>query len=1096
MNLSNAIQHACDALDLHLRNVPRLALPPLPVSAEAFIALALAKRERTAVLWIVQRPEDIDRALRDLHTLAPSHDTSMMAFPPVSLRAGKGDADDLDAVGTRMNTLTRLAEMPEDSVPTVVTCIDALLQAVVSPAALGAQIRRVELNRPLDAAAFCDWLQSVGYHFESEVLDKGQASRKGGILDLWSPDSPWPVRIELFGDCVESLRRFDPRDQRSVERTVSALISPAAEVEDAPGHTGPACLLDHIRPALAVLWNDAGTLRSQAEQAAGEAIPRAFAFNDILQKLARRAPPAWQIETGAENAGNGFAPISITPLVNAVTLPATAGSGLLEQARQRLLNDLLDRAARLDHVLVFFDTEGSREHFQNHLLHEPAPGLTLHVGRLSEGFCAESMGLTLVAESDLYGHRKLLQRFKTGSGERGRAQRFAGSRISDFTDMEEGDLVVHADHGIGRYLGVQRITFQNQHQDVLAIEYAEGAKLYVPMHHAHLLSRYVGMAGRTATLHRLGGGRWTREKGAAQTAVLDLAAQLLDVQARRNLLQGHAFPPDTPLQHEFENAFAFEETPDQVQVIREVRADMESTRPMDRLICGDAGYGKTEVAMRAAFKAVQDHRQVAVLVPTTILAQQHYQTFSERMTGFDVRIRSISRFQSPAQRRGILQSLENGETDIIIGTHALVQPGIRFRNLGLVIIDEEQRFGVVHKERLKTIRHLVDVLTLSATPIPRTLYLSMTGARDMSLLRTPPRERVPIETIMATGSEEVVRTAIRRELSRGGQVYYLHNRIVSIHRLRERTAALVPEARIEIAHGQMKSAELSAVMRRFIAGETDVLLCTTIIESGVDIPHANTILIDRADRFGIADLYQLRGRVGRAGRKAYAWMLLPTHGIVDADARNRIQAVRSHSDLGAGFNLAIRDMEIRGAGNILGAAQSGHISSIGFGLYCRLLQRAVARMKGEPAPPVTDTEIRLDFIHAEDAMLPHAYIEDERLRVAIYRRISEASANADLNALQQEMTDRFGPVPPPAQRLLSIAGLRLTAAALELEGLEVRERKVMLKHNGDYLTHNNRFPVLETETPDSRLAELLGLLHAHRERLHQQMPETERKTQL
>jgi transcription-repair coupling factor (superfamily II helicase) len=500
---------------------------------------------------------------------------------------------------------------------------------------------------------------------------------------------------------------------------------------------------------------------------------------------------------------------------------------------------------------------------------------------------------------------------------------------------------------------------------------------------------------------------------------------------------------------------------------------------MDRLICGDAGYGKTEVAMRAAFKAVQDQRQVAVLVPTTVLAQQHYQTFSERMAGFGVRIEMISRFQTPAHRRRILETLAEGGTDIIIGTHALVQPGVRFSNLGLVIIDEEQRFGVAHKERLKKVKQLVDVLTLSATPIPRTLYMSMTGARDMSLLRTPPRERVPIETIMAKGTDDVIRDAIRRELARGGQVYFLHNRVVSIGRLRERLASLVPEARIEIAHGQMNAAELSGVMRRFASGEADVLLCTTIIESGLDIPHANTILIDRADRFGIADLYQLRGRVGRADRKAYAFLLLPPHGMVDSDARERIQAVRRHSGLGAGFNLAVRDMEIRGAGNILGAAQSGHISAVGFGLYCQLLQHAVARLKGEQTTPPISVELRLDFIRAvpddsssTTAALTPAYVPDERLRVAIYRRMAEATSQEGLDDLALELADRFGPPPPPVQRLLAIAGLRVTAASAGIELIEVRSRKIMIRRGGEFHMENGRFPLLRAASPDNAITEL------------------------
>ena len=704
----------------------------------------------------------------------------------------------------------------------------------------------------------------------------------------------------------------------------------------------------------------------------------------------------------------------------------------------------------------------------------------MHVGALSDGCDCPDLRFMVVSESDLHGRRKSLQQRYDPDATSKRSSKNSGARITDFTDMEPGDLVVHIDHGIGRYLGIQAITFNDQKQEVLAIAYADDAKLYVPMSHAHLLSRYVGLASRQTNLHRLGGARWKNDKSAAQKSVLDLASGLLEVQASRNLLQGHSFPPDTKWLHEFENAFPFQETEDQIQVIGCVKADMESTRPMDRLICGDAGYGKTEVAMRAAFKAVQDGRQVAMLVPTTILAQQHFRTFTERMAGFSVRIAVLSRFCTAGSRVTLRKALSEGSVDIVIGTHALVQEGITFANLGLVIIDEEQRFGVKHKEHLKHMKQLVDVLTLSATPIPRTLYMSMTGARDMSLIQTPPRERMPIETIVANSEDAVIRDAVLRELKRDGQVYYLHNRVMTIQRLRDRLARLIPEARIEVAHGQMKSSELSQVMKRFSSGEFDVLLCTTIIESGLDIPRANTILIDRADRFGIADLYQLRGRVGRSHHKAYAYLLLPSHGFVDSDARERIRALRKHSGLGTGFHLAVRDMEIRGAGNILGAAQSGHISAVGFGLYCQLLKRSIARLKGEKQPMLVDTEMRLDFIQLtpegagdqEPAYIPLHFIPSERLRVAVYRRIAEASDAEEIQALKLELEDRFGRVPPAVSRLLTIADVRILAALHGIQLIEVRNGKLVIKRNGDYIKQAARFPTLIATNADDRLIEI------------------------
>jgi len=1084
VNLTAAIKHLAARFE---RLPDDCRLPPVPAAAAAFTIGALAARRQGPVLWITHHPDTIEQGHHNLCSLMPAMEPFILPYPPALGRSPSVGAsgDDPDIAGQRLHTLYRLAELPATSPAVIITCTAALLQPTVAPDTLAIRTPLVALDQPLDSGLFAQRLMDIGYAFEAEVVDKGQASRRGGIIDLWPPDSPWPLRIEFFGDTVDSLRLFDPLTQRAVEKTASFRVTPARE-DAATGDVHPATtLLDHIRGPLTVAWSDATAIGMQARELAREYPNDALLTIEAIRERMRQRPGIRHIDAGAGDAG-AEPSMAFEPLPCAVALPATAGAAQLDDARMRLLDDLDTRARRRHHVAVFFDTQGSLEHFRLHLAREhTGRPFDLRIGHLSEGFCAEALRLTVVAESDLYGRRRTLRLHDRPEEKRGRAGRYAGSRISDFTDMEEDDLVVHVDHGVGRYLGVREITFNNQLQEVLAIEYAEGALLYVPVTHAHLLSRYVGMAGRTANLHRLGGSRWAREKGAAQKAVHDLAAELLEIQARRNLLQGHAFPPDSPMQHEFENAFAFQETIDQETVIRDIRADMESIRPMDRLICGDAGYGKTEVAMRAAFKAVQDHHQVAVLVPTTVLAQQHYQTFSERMAGFNVRIAMISRFQTPARRRDILQALAAGEVDIIIGTHALVQPGVSFACLGLVIIDEEQRFGVAHKERLKKVRQQVDVLTLSATPIPRTLYMSMTGARDMSLIRTPPRERVAIETVMANATDEVIRGAIRRELARGGQVYFLHNRVMTIQRLRDRLAALVPEAVIEIAHGQMKASRLSGVMRRFAAGEVDVLLCTTIIESGLDIPHANTILIDRADRFGIADLYQLRGRVGRSDRKAYAWLLLPAHGMVDSDARERIQAVRRHAGLGAGFNLAVRDMEIRGAGNILGAAQSGHISAVGFGLYCRLLERAVARLKGEAVAPLFTTELRLDFIrpapdghgHAA-AMLPHAYIPDERLRVAVYRRLAEATDPDAITDLRAEITDRFGPPPPSVLRLFAIAELRVEAAARGISLLEVRDGRIMIRRQNDYLTDKGAFPRLRATAPDTAIAELRRVLAA------------------
>ncbi len=667
---------------------------------------------------------------------------------------------------------------------------------------------------------------------------------------------------------------------------------------------------------------------------------------------------------------------------------------------------------------------------------------------------------------------------------RGGPARMIGARLAYWDDVQPGEYVVHVDHGIGRYLGLFDIPSQDQKQEALAVEYADGARLYVPVSQSHLLSRYVGVGRRRPDLHALNGRRWAREKSAAERAVKDLSAMLLENEAARDVLEGRAFGPDTPWQHEFEAAFPYQETPDQEQALAEVKRDMESRRPMDRLVCGDVGYGKTEIAMRAAFKAVLDGQQVAVLAPTTVLAQQHADTFRERMSAYPIQIDMLSRFQTRSQQQDIVARTAAGRVDILIGTHRMIQPDVRFPKLGLLIIDEEQRFGVAHKEHFKHMHQMVDLLTLTATPIPRTLYLSLAGARDLSVIQTPPQERLAIETIVCENSEERVRAAILRELNRKGQVYYLHNRVRSIEVARQRLARLVPEARIETAHGRMPEQVLADVMHRFVKGEFDVLLCTTIIESGLDIPNVNTILIERADRFGLAELYQLRGRVGRYKRQAYAYLLLPRHGALFDSARRRIGAFRRFTHLGAGFRLALQDLELRGAGNLLGREQSGHISAVGFDLYCQLLRRSVARLKGEAVPPpIIDVALRLDFLsldpaaaEEEAAVLPISYIEDENHRVAAYRSFAAATSDEELDAAADTLRDRFGSCPPAVQRLLSVTRIRLHAAAAGLDSIETRGEKVLMNRNGVPWMIGGRLPRLKGRTTAERLAELLSLL--------------------
>ena len=748
---------------------------------------------------------------------------------------------------------------------------------------------------------------------------------------------------------------------------------------------------------------------------------------------------------------------------------------LLANARKRLLEDFTRRADAGEQVVLCADTAGTCELLAHELGADTR--VRIHKAAFFGGFALP--GLIVATQADLYTVRKQSLRRPPSTA----SATVRGGRVEHAADLEPGDLVVHVDHGIGRFLGSTEVEVNGQRSEVFTLEYMGGAKLHVPVSHAHLLSRYVGVAGHKIKLHGLGGKRWTKEKVDAERAVADLAASLLETQARRNVVAGIAFDVEPPWLHEFEAAFPYQETADQEKVIAEVKRDMAATRPMDRLICGDAGYGKTEIAMRAAFVAVMNGWQAAVLVPTTVLAEQHFETFTNRMAAYPVRIEVVSRFQSWAQRKRILADAADGRVDIVIGTHALLAEGVMFHNLGLLIIDEEQRFGVAHKERLKHVRQTVDVLTLSATPIPRTLYMSMTGARDLSLLQTPPRERLAVETKVARDTDSAICGAIRQELNRNGQVYFLYNRVMTIHLMEQRIRKLVPEARVAVAHGQMASPALAKVMREFENGEIDVLLCTTLVENGLDIPRANTILIHRADRFGIADLYQLRGRVGRSSQKGFAWLLTPEGGHIDADARQRIAALQKHSGLGAGFNLALRDLEIRGAGNLLGAAQSGHIDAIGFGLYCQLLRRTIARMKGEAPPLLVDVDVSLDFLDLSPgspdpkraACLPYAYIEDEGHRLTLHRRLAETVSPQEVKALREELADRYGKPPPPALRLLRVTELRILAAQKKLGRIEASDGKLYLYPANTRTPHliHNHIPRLNGKNADAMLSAII-----------------------
>ncbi len=1071
-------------------------LPDLPSSAEAFLAWGLRDLADCSILWITDGPRTLESLLRDLQTLAPHDAPPALAFPSWEVVPAQNRLPGASTVGARLATLAALLA-PSGGARLVVTCIQALMEGAISPAALRAGTRTLAPRQALDPPALMEYLVANGYRVVPEVQAPGEAAVRGGIVDFWPLTEAWPCRCDFYGAEIESLRTFDPVDQRSRGICESFQITPAAEwTGGQSGSVEKASLLDYALPAVKiVIWSDpAAVLAHAAIYATALAESHAVHTVSCASVVARLAAIPHRLALGSALVGDecaqetdlGFKPIS------AVMPPESARQALppdlLEAARTRLLDDLARRRQAGETVVLWFDTAGGLERF--HELYPagtPAATLPTALGALSEGFVCPALQLNVAAEADLYGRR--LRRRRSPLQPRGAAGAVAGARVQDWTDMEPGQYVVHIEHGIGRYLGLQSLDLNGAAQEVLVVEYAEQARLYVPVAHAHLLTRYVGVGRHTVPLHTLGGKRWEHEKNAATRAVEDLAGGLLQTQAARAARAGFAFPGDHAWQHELEAAFPYETTPDQDQALHDVKTDMQAARPMERLLCGDAGYGKTEVAVRAAFKAVMAGKQVAVLVPTTVLAQQHFQTFRDRLGAFPVVVEVLCRFNSAGEHRRTLERLRDGSVDIVIGTHALLQPDVTFRDLGLVIVDEEQRFGVAHKERFKQRHPMVDVLTLTATPIPRTLYMSLTGARDLSTIQTPPQERLTVETIVAPSDDRTIREAILREINREGQVFFLHNRVATILRVQSRLRELVPEAAIEVAHGQMSSGQLSEIVQDFAQGRFDVLLCTTIIESGIDIPNANTILIDRADRFGLADLYQLRGRVGRSRHQAYAYMLLPAHAHVDPTARKRMQAIRDYSGAGAGFRLAMRDLEIRGAGNLLGAAQSGHIAAVGFGLYCQLLRRAVALAKGESPPPVIDVEVRLDDLSLSSspssdnaaAFVPASYVEDERLRVSVYRRIAEAAFVHEVHGALKELRDRFGAPPVEVTRLLALAEIRIRAAGHGVSSVIVEDTKLMLRRGADLVMNSDgRFPRLRALTPDDRLAEILRHLRRNR----------------
>ena len=1008
--------------------------------AQPFLAAWLAERLDRPVCIVCP---DVKRQEEFFHDLKFWNDRTLF-IPDLELGATNG-APDPELTAARLGALR---ELDAGRIPLVVATASGLEHPAPSPRGLQADTKLLSRGAELAPSDLIAELEKEGFVRVSTAAARGQFALRGGILDVFPWQTALPVRLEFFGDELESLRSYDPDTQRSIETLVSCELCLGSAANQAD-----ATVRDHL---------PAGTLFLSVEDAWAEAPVRIHSGAVLADE------EDIEIVAGAHPAGD-FAAGDIV---------------LLEQRRGDLFRQIGGWYRDGWNVHIVCTNEGEATRLRELAAGEPdAPrDLPVMFGTLTRGFTLPDAKLVLLTDAEIFGRAAGMEA-RRGGWQRARAALARQSlRFDDFT---EDELVVHLDYGIARFRGLQVLAGQEQAGEVLVLEFARGSKLYVPLDQGWKVSRYVGIGRKNPALSELGDGRWQRARIRAEKSVLAYAEQLLRVQAEREAEPGRACGPDNTWQREFEESFAFEETPDQLRAIADTKRDMESPRPMDRLICGDVGFGKTEVAIRAAFKSVMSGRQVAFLAPTTVLAQQHWQTLRERVSDYPVTVDLLSRFRSAKEQKKTLVGMRDGSVDIVVGTHRLLGKDVGFKNLGLVVVDEEQRFGVLHKERLKENFRKVDVLTLSATPIPRTLYLSLLGARDMSTIETPPPNRVPVETVICGYDERIARDAIRREMARGGQVYFLHNRVQSIDRMAERLSVLVPDARVLVGHGQMPEEELEDVMAKFVRGDADILLCTTIIESGLDIPNANTIIIDRADRFGLADLYQLRGRVGRSNHKAYAYLLLPRELLGSGGARQRIAAIRQYSNLGAGFRVAMRDLEIRGAGNILGTEQSGHILAIGFEFYCRLLKTAVAKLKGERTPGRPDIRVEIDFVATDPgtatmgqlpAWIPPDFIAEPRERIAAHRELAEAENLPALEGVKSRWRDRYGRLPAPARNLLKLAAVRLRAAAAGVDLVAVEGDVLRLRKNGDFIMVGHRHPRLEAGDPALKLRQILSLL--------------------
>ncbi|HET7009512.1 MAG TPA: transcription-repair coupling factor [Anaerolineales bacterium] len=1066
----------------------------LPRSARSALAAGLALDLRRVVLLLVARSDRLQVLADELPNWAPELPVAL--FPsPVPLFYDPAPWGPR-TISDRAAVLARLAKSKQGPGPSapllVLAAAHAAMTRTLAAATFLEYSRHLQVGgllRPGDAPRF---LIDSGYAPMTTVVAPGQFARRGGILDVWSPSEESPVRIEFVGNQMESIRTFRPSTQMTEAEITGVDLTPAREGLPAlakppwtgllptpdDGETPSTASLEFLLPTMSpetrgifdylpegslVLYDD----RTSFEEAVGELEEQAVALRKerVAEKALRRDFPLpylpWE---ELRDSASDFSAVDLgyltgaeeSPLLGDRFSPGPRFSGQL----RRLIEHLGKNASSHESSVVvsrqaprlaeIWSETGSSRPVLDRLPADLGQG-DIHFlhGALSEGWelrLDDGARLHLLTDAEVFGWGRPQPRVRPG--------RAAAAPETAYADLEPGDWVVHEDYGVGRFRDLVERTLDGLKREYLLIEYADGGQVYVPIHHADRISKYIGIEGAPVAPARLGTQEWERAKGQAREAAEEVARDLLDLYARRMAAVGHAFSPDTSWQGELEASFPYTETEDQLQAIAAVREDMERSRPMDRLICGDVGYGKTEVALRAAFKAVQDSKQVAILVPTTVLAQQHFNTFRQRLAPFPVQVEMLSRFRTRAEASDILKRLEEGTIDIIVGTHRLLQRDVQFRDLGLLIIDEEQRFGVTHKEHLKRMRTEVDVLTMTATPIPRTLYMALTGARDISTINTPPDERLPVATHIGPYDPSLVRQAILRELDRGGQVFFVHNRVQTIPAVEHRLERLVPEARLSVANGQMPEHDLARVMEEFSNGEVDILLTTSIIESGLDFPNANTLIVDRTDWFGLAQLYQLRGRVGRGTARAYAYFFRPPGSRMGDEALRRLEILAENTQLGAGFNIAMQDLELRGAGEVLGTRQHGHIAAIGFHLYTRLLATAVRRLRAEYR---TEEKLKLPAAMLEDPLavdvdlplacaIPEDYVPDRNLRLQLYRRMARLRSEKEIGALERELANRFGSPPPEARNLLYQIRVKVLAAGAGFSAVGVENGQILLQH--------------------------------------------------